>query len=327
MSRALHAPPVDYDTALVEEAVFRAVRALPPGRQAAFYRERDAAYEADEEAREERFREIHAGWFRRLGLHAPIDAALAERADRLGAIETCLVMPAASRGAEMADLLDVRDRGREGCSRSRRVKTPPDPLRVAKVGRVLALRLRSETLVESDALVRFLRHELMHVTDMLDPAFGYERALPEVAGGVALGQMLRDRYRVVWDTTIDGRLWHAGALGPEAREARRFEFVAAYKMLGVEADREFARWFDEPAPTHQAIVAFILSPRRADLNPQAWRSGQCPVCEFPVASLDPRPDRLSARARRTIQTARPAWRVEDGLCAQCADLYEARDAG
>lgn len=324
-SEVASAPPIRYDAALVEEAVFRVVRALPPERQGTFYRDRNAAYEAqDAGEREKRFQAVHAEWFRRLGLHAPLSSALAERADRLGAVEACLVTAAASRGGEMADLLDVRASPAPGhrCAVDR-----PARAEAATPGRVLVLRVRPESLADADRLGRFLRHELTHVTDMLDPAFGYERALPAAAGGAAFENILRDRYRVVWDTTIDGRLSHAGTIGPEARETRRREFVAAFSMLGARAEREFARWFDDPAPTHQAIVAFILSPRALARDADRGRAGQCPVCEFPIASLDSHADRLSSRARTAIQSMRPAWRIEDGLCTQCADLYDTRYGG
>jgi hypothetical protein len=64
-----------------------------------------------------------------------------------------------------------------------------------------------------------LRHELMHVADMLDPAFGYERSLPTSDDGPSADNIVRDRYRVLWDVTIDGRLARAGLAHPDARAA------------------------------------------------------------------------------------------------------------
>ena len=70
-------------------------------------------------------------------------------------------------------------------------------------------------------------------------------------------------------------------------------------------------------------VAFAQAPNGVgSTNPAD--SGRCPLCHFPVAALDPRPGRLSAAAQAIIRDEYPAWRPDQGLCAQCLDLYEAR---
>lgn len=40
-----------------------------------------------------------------------------------------------------------------------------------------------------------LRAELLHLADMLDPAFGYAPTLPEMDGGPSAAGLLQDRYR------------------------------------------------------------------------------------------------------------------------------------
>jgi hypothetical protein len=53
-------------------------------------------------------------------------------------------------------------------------------------------------------------------------------------------------------------------------------------------------------------------------------TGRCPLCRFPTAALDPRPERLSAATLAAIHDHHPSWDIEQGLCPQCLDLYEAR---
>ncbi len=184
---------------------------------------------------------------------------------------------------------------------------------------VLVVRLRPESFLEPETLLGLLRREILHVADMLDPGFGYEKRLPASEEGPSYDNILRDRYRAVWATTVDGRLFRQGFRPATVRETRRRDFARAFGPLGARAGEGFESWFDEPHPTHAAIVSYIRDPESA-------RGGRCPLCRFPTAALDPRPERLSPVAVREIESDRPAWRPDQGLCAQCADLYLARAA-
>ena len=287
---------------LLEEAVLLAERTAPAAEARAFRRERDRIYDiADDERRDAGFRSLHLRWFTRLALHHTIEQTVAERADLIRRVDEGRVLGALTRRDEACDLID---QVAPGCA-------DPRP--------ILVLRLRPSTLLDQDGLRTLLRHELMHVTDMLDSAFGYERTLPPSDGGPSADNILRDRYRVLWDVTIDGRLARAGLVNGGIRAARWQEFDATFAMLGDRRRDAFDLWFDRIRPTHRAIVAFALAPDGSTRN-----AGRCPLCRFPVASLDPRPERLSAAARAAIRTQYPTWRMEQGLCAQCLDLYEAR---
>jgi hypothetical protein len=301
MSAIVYAPD------LVEETVLLAEGTLAPADAQAFRRERDHLYDqADPDRREADFRAFHMRWFARLGLHRVIEDIVAPRADILNRVAGCRVSRALIRRDEGADLLD------------------PSPATArADVRPTLALRLRPPALLDPATLGAFLAHELTHVSDMLDPVFGYERALPPSDDGPSSDNILRDRYRVLWDVTIDGRLARRGLAGARVRETRRQEFAATFAMLGEEGPGVFDDWFDRVEPTHRALVAFAQAPNGVgSTNPTD--SGRCPLCHFPVAALDPSPGRLSAAAQAIVRDEYPAWRLEQGLCAQCLDLYEAR---
>jgi hypothetical protein len=301
MSTIVYAPD------LVEEAVLLAEGALDPAAAQAFRGERDQLYgQADPDRREADFRAFHMRWFARLGLHRVVEDIISPRADILSRVAGCRVSRALIRRDEGADLLDPS----------------PATARV-DVRPTLALRLRPPALLDPATLGAFLAHELMHVTDMLDPAFAYERALPLSDDGPSSDNILRDRYRVLWDVTIDGRLARRGIADARVRETRRQEFAATFAMLGVEGPRLFDDWFDRVEPTHRALVAFAQEPNGVgSTNPAD--SGRCPLCHFPVAALDARPGGLSAAAQAIVCDEYPAWSPDQGLCAQCLDLYEAR---
>ncbi len=235
-------PQIDYDAGLVEAAVLLAEHGLSRAETARFRSELDRIYEcADEDEREARFEEFHGRFFIELGLDRPLHAVLAEYPDSLRRASGCHVLRAVAARDEGADLRDQLS-----------PESPP-----GRPMPVLVFRLRPESLLDPGRLASFLRHELQHVADMLDPAFGYERELPVQGADPARTNLLRERYRLVWDATIDGRLAARHGIEVKLCEGRRSAFVRAFPALGDGAERALERWLGEPSPTHAAILEFV----------------------------------------------------------------------
>jgi len=285
----------------VEESVLLAERRLSAAEAAAFRAERDRIYEVDEpDEREARFEELHGRFFLQLGFDRPLHEVLAERPELLLRTHGCRILPAVSRQEEMADV-----RADVGA-----------PVAAAPT---IVVRLRPQSLLDGEALRTLLRRELLHVADMLDPAFGYRKELPGVERDPAGLNLLRERYRVLWDATIDGRLCREGLLGTRARAVRLSEFARAFPMLSDSAEAAFAPWFDGSRPTHAAMVAFIQEP----LGPGTADEARCPLCRLPTRVLERGPAGLDRDVRRAIERDHPGWRPEQGRCARCAEVYEA----
>jgi hypothetical protein len=243
---------------LVEETVLLAEPSMPSAERHAFRRERDPIYEiVEQDVRDARFHALHRQWFRRLGVHDAVERAVAESLDA-SPIDDGRVLRAVSSHDEGADLVDVVPPGQ-------RVASP-----------ILVVRLRPAVLLDPTAVQRLLRHELMHVRDMLDPAFGYARSLGSDTGPLT-ETMLRDRYRVLWDATIDGRLARAGRRGGEIPGARRREFEAVFSMLGPGARDAFDAWFDCDRPTHTDLLAFARTPSSSTMPGHASTTGSVSV--------------------------------------------------
>ena len=294
---------VTYAPNLVEAAVLAAERSVPLAEARAFRHARNRLYcIEDADSREKAFRDLHRDWFCRFRLQEPMADALGRHTDLEARLSQCRVLQAKRRQEEGADVFD-RVVGRNGDCR---------PL--------LVIRVRAEVLLDRAGLPGFLRHELMHITDMLDPRFGYRRTLPASDDGPSADNIVRTRYRTLWDVTIDGRLARQGFPNPQIRARRAQEFADTFKMLGGETGSCFEEWFDRIDPTHEQLVAFAVCPPASD-NSSATR---CPLCRFPVAALHPAPEKLSSQAREHIAREHPEWQVAVGLCAQCLDLYEAR---
>ncbi|MBI2080724.1 MAG: molecular chaperone TorD family protein, partial [candidate division NC10 bacterium] len=294
--------------ALVEEAVLHALRGQHEER--AFRRGRDSLYEIpDPEAREAGFRDLHAAWFERLGLGRPVIRAFHEQPSIAAATRGCRIAAARAREEEGAELF-VR---------------PPGPSLSGQDQRWVVVRLRAEALASSESLLQFLRHEFLHIADMLDPHFGYEPRLRQAADPVP-ERLLRDRYRVLWDATIDGRLVRLGLVPPSVRAGRLRDFLRAFPRLGVRAEETFSRFFDGASRTHADLVGFAADPGG---GPGAQAEGplpgeRCPLCRFPTHAFEPDPSGLPPEVLEGVRADFPAWDPTRSLCRQCADLYRAR---
>ena len=300
---------IEYDPRLVEAVVLLRIAGDPEEKR--FYRARDLIYEmGDTEEREERFREFHGEWFLRLQLGQPIRESLTEQPGALQQVRRCCVLRAPSAREEGADLHELRD------------SRPKDSL----PEKALLIQLQAERLLDSSALQAWLRHELMHIADMLDPRFGYERFIPSGDAGPAYANLLKDRYRALWDTWIDGRLLRRGWLPEEVRQKRLEEFAATFPGLGDEAGAKFQEIFDSESQTHAVFMAFALRPggQTGPAEGKLSAPQPCPLCRFPVYRLlsgAELPEEIREQVRGDFST----WRPEHGLCLQCADLYRARE--
>jgi len=232
-----HVPPgvLEYAPELLEAALLHALQGSPGA--SAFHQQRDPLYEiADPEAREASFCALHSAWFARLRLGQVIEQALQEHPLIVQQVQGCKVLRARS----------ARDEGAE--------------LFVAAARRWVVLRLRPERLVTPECLLTFLRHELLHIVDMLDPAFGYQPTLPPSEAESVPVHLLQERYRVLWNTSIDGRLVRLGLAPPTCRAHRFREFVQTFPRLGDCAAEAFARFFEGAAVTHAELVRGARAP-------------------------------------------------------------------
>ena len=80
------------------------------------------------------------------------------------------------------------------------------------------------------ALTRYCRHELMHISDMIDPQFGYD---PDTKVGLNPGEetLILQRYRVLWSLSVDSRLVTAGKEPMLSKEDRFKEFRSWYRKI------------------------------------------------------------------------------------------------
>ena len=299
--------PVRYDPLFIEEAVFLALQGHPDAEH--YHNQRSGLYEInDSEERERSFQDLHCVWFIRLGLADQIEKAIHEQPPLTSTVKCCIVAPALRKREEGAELFVIPE---EGLSEKER--------------RTVRILLRPESLLDPQ-LLTFLRHELLHITDMLDPRFSYEPVLPAAEGGPTHDRLLQDRYRILWDATIDGRMVRRGWVSESIRTEHLCNFTRAFPMFGVETDQVFNRFFGQESHTHGELVAFACNPRAAVEGSEAmpYPGSRCPLCGFPTHAFEPEPEQLAEEVTARIAQDFSQWHPSQGLCTQCADLYRAR---
>ncbi|MFQ5883298.1 MAG: hypothetical protein ACE5I9_12675 [Candidatus Methylomirabilales bacterium] len=262
----------------------------------------DPAYRLAPFAREEAFQHIHRRLFRRWNIAAPFEAVLTEFPELLEQVQTLWVVRAATSRDEGADL--------------------QFPGQTAAI-----LRLLPRRLLDPRGLQRLLRHELTHLADMLDPTFAYHYT-EQITGILPAEEpLVRDRYRLLWDVTIDSRLLRAGRQTVAGREQRRSEFEVQYR--GVPAplmERAFGRLWEMPRPSHPELLEMATHPGRAlfeggQATIRFLPGSRCPLCRFPSRSLRQGTGGIPVSLAEEIRRDFPGWRPDLGACERCLEGY------
>lgn len=290
------------DPALVEETVFLEMRrrATAGDRRLAeaFLSQRSRLYSAAgaAEAREAQFRQLAERYFHELGLSALVTTRFDEFPLMTAQVQMARVQRVWSRKEERVELY----------------MRPP----------TLLLGLQAARYLHREELVAFLRHELMHISDMLDPSFAYEPH-PALGGECDTEQdLIRERFRLLWNVWVAGRMRRNAWPLPDAERNRR------------EFDRAFASW----QPHRREAVCQDLGSRTRCTQRELLELAQderltrmlgaggvrCPLCHFPTRDGVRTWDGEWALVAQAIHVDSPDWTPAHGACVQCAELYRAR---
>ncbi|HWQ90842.1 MAG TPA: hypothetical protein VN673_04165 [Clostridia bacterium] len=292
-----------YDEDLVEDAVFTCAarrRDLPALQIARFHRAREKLYRIlDPEQRNHAFFQLHLEWFREWGLEQRL----------LTLVREFPLLP------QTLSLLGIR--------KARAAKEEAAELYVQDSGAATGiLALRPERFLPDSRLEVFLRHELTHLHDMLDPAFGYSRQIGAAGVNPAQQRLAFERYRLLWDITIDARLADRGLTPAVGRPQHAAAFAGAYSFLPEEKrDELFDRLWQPQPPRHAWLAELACDPRGLRAVSQAVPGAACPLCSFPTFDWV-LPGQVSPALTSRIQREFPAWTPDHGLCGRCLHIYQ-----
>lgn len=295
---------LEFDPALIEKAVQLAARD-----DGAVHRELhhqlDPVYGlADGEARERAFAEVFADRFRRLRLDATLRALLAERPLIEARCHRGVVHEAPRRSAESVELY---------------ARQAPNGTPV----RTLLVQLLPESLVTDERSAALLRRELLHVHDMLSGEFGYHAE--DLAGLSPRQHIVRDRYRVLWDISVEARLCEAGLADGREWERLRALFQRTFMHRGAappEGAFEAAQALTQVS--HAALWALATHPERLgaghEVFPETPPTG-CPLCGFPTFDWFDFSTDIDGRTTDIIRAHDLEWTPAAGACRQCVETY------
>ena len=294
-----------YDEDFIEAAAFLCTsgqrKSVPSLQIDRFHRAREKLYDIlDPDERNTAFFNLHLDWFREWGLEKLITDLLKE-------------FPLLPEKLSVLALRKTRNKNDDGAE-----------LYVNETGqRSAILALRPESFARDAALRDYVRHEFTHLSDMLNPAFGYAPTLELPGLNGAQQRLARERYRLLWDITIDGRLVAAGHLPMAGREQHAAAFARGYTFWPLERQTEtFESLWYNGAPHHAEFLALIADPRGLREADRPAPGGSCPLCDFPTfnwADADALRPEIAAR----VTTEFPTWSPEQGLCGRCLETYQA----
>lgn len=301
---------IRWDPAFVEEAAFLVMQAREGAgdhRMAqAFHSERSALYETGNprEALEEGFQQLAMRTFRALGLVDLFIERLAEISLLASRVRAARVRRVLSRREECVELY------------SRRL--PGDGSEPA-----LLIGLQAARCLDQRTLTAFLRHELMHVSDMLDPAFGYDPGA-DLAGGCGVeDDLIRNRFRVLWDLFVEGRIRRRGWEPVVKAPARRREFERLFVLWSpLERDRVFQAVGDGNPRSQKELLVLARDER---LSRTLGKGGVlCPLCRFPTWEGVRDWSGEGAGVSEAIRADCAGWDPAQGACRQCFEMYRSR---
>ncbi len=233
---------IEYEQSLVETAVFLAVR-RDERLECELHQAVDPLYKIpDEELRQREFVPVFRDFFTKLRFDRLISGLLAERPLIGELVDRCVVREAARRKAQSAELLVQSDKVGE-----------------ERGGQTLVIQLCPQSFIETGRFITLMRRELLHVADMLDERFAYLRET--FSGEPSRQNLQRDRYRVLWDIYVEGRLERErfGVKREKERLERAFGRVFANGTAGPDGG-VFARVFDAPLLTHRHFMEWAREP-------------------------------------------------------------------
>jgi hypothetical protein len=294
-----------YDDDFLESAIFVCTsgrrKGVAPLAVMRFHHEREKLYRiADTDERNAAFFWLHLMWFREWGLEEVLADLAAEYPELPWALKVLAFRKSRGKQDEAAELYVNAATGRHG-----------------------VVAFRCERFVDDIALARFLRHEFTHLHDMVAPAFGYAPEL-RVPGITATQHRLAlERYRLLWDITIDSRLAYNGHGVNTTREQHRTLFDRTYAFWPETRRNEvFATLSATRQPTHAQLTALAADPRDLAHATSPLPGAACPLCSFPTFHWAT-PDQFDPAMTERIISEFPAWRPEQGACLRCHETYEA----
>lgn len=310
VSRPKNVMQVQYDPRLVEETVFLACR-QDRQLESEFHARIDPLYDSlGSRASAQKFIEVYAAFFETLKLGSTLATLMAERPLIETHVGRCVIRDAARTKNESAELF---------VKQGEQPTTPAD--------RSLIIQVCPQSLLSPNRVVARFRRDFLHVSDMLAEQFSYK---PEALDGLPARQnLIRDRYRVLWDIFVQGRLTREGVAEESFTSRLHTMFDRVFERQAPDLRTVFDRVFRDHGLAHRQLLDWAIHPTTlfnegsVSLPTRERQSPgeECPLCGFPTHDWFQFPTDDSHSVIDAICSAHPKWRPASGACRQCAEIY------
>lgn len=300
----------EYSPSLIEEAVMRFITGKEE--EVSFRKDRNALYDIkDGELRETAFQNFHLSWYAKLKLDTPMVDSLISYPLIISQVDRIVLIQAPSKKKEGAELFRKTDES-----------APNDEKNTS-----IILTLTPERFSDSDKMIAYLRHELQHIEDMLNPDFGYKLNSSNPKLSALISSLFLQRYSVLWDLTVDGRLSNKQWETSVPKESHFEKFQQTFQLPQKDSTKLFNYFFDNPVPKHEELEDFAVDPKgwlKDRKDAEEARKGNCSLCTFSSTDLSILPKLFPREILEIIQDENPHWKISDSVCGQCIDIYESR---
>lgn len=166
----------------------------------------------------------------------------------------------------------------------------------------------------------FLRHELTRISDMLMSDFQY-LPHPELGGKNEIeDNLIRERFRLLWDFYIDARLRGKGVKTIKSYEEQKEEFERKFFFLDPSEREQILREIQERENLMQIdLLSWAGDPRSMKVLGEGGL--RCPLCDFTSFNPIEHWDAETLPVVNEIKKDYPHWEPRQGICPQCFDLY------
>jgi len=184
--------------------------------------------------------------------------------------------------------------------------------------------LQAIRVLDKEFLAAFLRCELLRLSDMLDEGFSYSPDVVLGGDNEMEDNLVRERFRFLWDAYIDARL-----------KKRAVKTIFTKEKMQKDFSKLFFRWDEEMKKsiwdnlesgrtlTQEGLLQFAKDERI--LKNLGEGGTRCPLCHFPTHIKSDVNLSASAAIIEEIKNDFPLWNPQEGLCRQCFEMYSSKE--
>jgi len=292
---------IKFDPSFVEEAVFLTVKSKEDAGEVSlsrnFHHKKNQIYESISlEKQNDFFGKLNHRFFSELGLSQFFDDILNE-------------FPFIQAAAPSIIFKRVWSTKQEGAE-----------LYIEGQHRMLVIRLQVGRVLNLSYLESLLRFELMHISDMLDPSFQYSPN-PDLGGvGKIEDELVRDRFRLLWNFYISSRLNINGHPSLVSRDILIKEINIAFSHWAHESREKLINDLEK---SNSWTQKYLIKRAQDDRFNKVLGEGglRCPLCHFTSYENKHNWKDKAPHVLKEMKKDHPNWSLSDGACSQCYEMY------